>query len=62
VAGAGDAQVLAGGIWMALITTVLGLLVAIPALILRQILVSRLEARLGELEAFAAALVQEKQE
>jgi len=55
-AGAGDAQVLAGGIWMALITTVLGLLVAIPALILRQVLISRLEARLGELEAFAGSL------
>jgi biopolymer transport protein ExbB len=58
VAGAGDAQVLAGGIWMALITTVLGLVIAIPALVLRQILVSRLEARVGELEAFAVALGQ----
>ncbi len=56
VAGAGDAQVLAGGIWMALITTVLGLMVAIPALILRQILIGRLEARITELEGFAAAL------
>lgn len=58
-AGAGDAQVLAGGIWMALISTVLGLIVAIPALVLRQILVSRLERRLAELEAFAIALGQE---
>ena len=57
-AGAGDAQILAGGIWMALITTVLGLVVAIPAMILRQLLIGRLEARLGELEAFAAALSQ----
>lgn len=56
VAGAGDAQLLAGGIWMALITTVLGLMVAIPALILRQILIGRLEARITELEGFAAAL------
>ena len=44
---------------MALISTVLGLIVAIPALVLRQILVSRLERRLAELEAFAIALGQE---
>jgi biopolymer transport protein ExbB len=57
-AGVGDPTVLAGGIWVALITTVLGLLVAIPCLVLHRLLLGRVDARVNEFEVFAEALVR----
>jgi biopolymer transport protein ExbB len=56
--GGGDASVLAGGIWMALVTTVLGMLVAMPTLILHRLLQGRLTARVNELEGFAEELLE----
>ena len=58
IAGAGDPALLAGGIWTALITTVIGLLVAMPAVVLHRLLEGRVSARIAELEALAAALAQ----
>jgi biopolymer transport protein ExbB len=58
VEGAGDPALLAGGIWTALITTVIGLLVAMPTLVLHRLLEGRVSARIAELEALAAALAQ----
>jgi len=55
--GGGDAQVLAGGIWMALVTTVIGLLVAMPTLVLHRLLQGRVRARVAELEQFADDLI-----
>jgi biopolymer transport protein ExbB len=56
--GVGDPTVLAGGIWVALITTALGLLVAIPCLVLHRLLLGRVEARVTELERLAETLVR----
>jgi biopolymer transport protein ExbB len=56
--GGGDAQALAGGIWMALLTTVIGLLVAMPTLVLHRLLQGRVTARIGELELFGDALIE----
>lgn len=52
-----DSQILAGGIWMALVTTVLGMLVAMPTLVLHRLLQGRVQARINELEAFAEELL-----
>ena len=56
--GGGDARVLANGIWMALVTTVLGLLVAMPTLVLHRLLEGRLAARVASLEAFGEQLLE----
>ena len=53
-----DSQVLAGGIWMALVTTVLGMLVAMPTLVLHRLLQGRVQARIGELEVFADQILE----
>ena len=55
--GAGS-QVLAGGIWMALVTTVLGMLVAMPTLVLHRLLQGRVQARISELERFADEILE----
>ena len=49
--GAGDASVLAGGIGQALVTTAVGLVVAIPPLIAHRLLQRRAQSFLHEIEA-----------
>jgi biopolymer transport protein ExbB len=56
-AGVGEAQALAGGISVALLTTAFGLTVAIPALILYRYLRGRIDALVVEMEQEAIALV-----
>lgn len=54
--GSGDPEVVSGGIAKALVTTELGLVVAIPALILNAILSRRAKSYYNELEGFAILL------
>ena len=54
--GSGDPEVVSGGIAQALVTTELGLVVAIPALILNAVLSRRAKSYYGELENFAILL------
>jgi len=54
--GSGDPEVVSGGIAQALVTTELGLVVAIPALILNAILSRRAKSYYNELESFAVLL------
>ena len=56
--GSGDPEVVSGGIAQALITTELGLVVAIPALVLNAILSKRAKTYYFELESFAILLSQ----
>ena len=56
--GSGDPEVVSGGIAQALITTELGLVVAIPALVLNAILSKRAKTYYFELENFAILLSQ----
>ncbi len=56
--GAGDPEVVSGGIAQALITTELGLVVAIPALILNAVLNRRAKSYYTELENFAVLMGQ----
>jgi biopolymer transport protein ExbB len=56
-AGVGDANVLAGGISVALLTTAFGLTVAIPSLILYRYLRGRVDALVVQMEQEAIALV-----
>lgn len=60
--GSGDPEVVSGGIAQALITTELGLVVAIPALILNAVLSRRAKAYYLELENFALLLSQPETE
>ena len=46
----GKAEVLAQGIYEALVTTAAGLTIAIPALLLYQFLASRVDARVDEID------------
>jgi biopolymer transport protein ExbB len=55
--GAGDPRLMAGGISQALITTVLGLSVAIPVLLLHNIVQSRARALTDILQHEAVAVV-----
>lgn len=55
--GTGDAKSLSGGISEALITTEIGLVVAIPALILHAILSRRIKRALGDMEQTATAFL-----
>ncbi len=57
--GVGDANALAGGISVALLTTAFGLTVAIPALILYRYLRGRIDALVVDMEQEAIALVDE---
>ncbi|MEM6999178.1 MAG: MotA/TolQ/ExbB proton channel family protein, partial [Pseudomonadota bacterium] len=58
--GAGDPAVVSGGISEALVTTELGLIVAIPALILHALLSRKATAYAEGLEASAIALTQQQ--
>ena len=53
-----DAQALAGGIWEAMITTGVGLAVAIPILILLHLLEGKVEARLHAMHRCAGLLLE----
>ena len=55
--GTGDAKVTAGGIGEALITTFLGLLVAIPTIMVHGVLKSLARTRLGQVEGIALAMI-----
>lgn len=55
--GTGDPKMMAGGISMALVTTVLGLVVAIPLTILHSILASKSKALVRTLEEQSAGIV-----
>ncbi len=54
--GSGDPEVVSGGIAQALVTTELGLVVAIPALILNAVLSRRAKTYYNDLESFAILL------
>ena len=56
VHGTGDPRMLSGGISEALITTQLGLMVAVPVLMLHHFLERRVDAIVGEMEEKSAAL------
>ena len=60
--GAGDVQGMAGGISQALVTTVLGLIVAIPTVLLHTLLNSRAMRIVHILDEQAAGIVAEKSE
>jgi biopolymer transport protein TolQ len=55
--GSGNISAVAPGVAEALVTTVLGLAVAIPAVIAYNLFVSRLSVFTGELEGFAQEIV-----
>ncbi|MBQ4832769.1 MotA/TolQ/ExbB proton channel family protein [Pseudoalteromonas sp. MMG010] len=59
--GSGDPEVVSGGIAQALITTELGLVVAIPALVLNALLSRKAKAYYSQLEAFSLQLSQLEQ-
>ncbi|TMP02576.1 flagellar motor protein MotA [Pseudoalteromonas sp. S3178] len=59
--GSGDPEVVSGGIAQALITTELGLVVAIPALVLNALLSRKAKAYYSQLEGFALQLSQLEQ-
>lgn len=60
--GSGDPEVVSGGIAQALVTTELGLVVAIPALILNAVLSRRAKSYYHELENFAILLSKVEEE
>ncbi len=60
--GAGDPKAMAGGISSALITTVLGLIVAIPTILMHTFVASRSKHIIHVLEEQAAGIVAEHQE
>lgn len=55
--GAANASVLAGGIWQALLTTAVGLLVAIPAAVAAGLLASRIESATQRIESAVGQLM-----
>ena len=55
--GAANASVLAGGIWQALLTTAVGLLVAIPAAVASGLLASRIESAAQRIESAVGQLM-----
>ena len=60
--GAGDPKTMAGGISVALMTTVLGLVVAIPTILLHSIVSSRSKSMLHTLEEQSAGIIAEHAE
>ncbi len=60
--GAGDPKLMAGGISQALMTTVLGLVVAIPMVLLHTVLAGRAKRILGILQEQSAGLIAEHSE
>jgi biopolymer transport protein ExbB len=57
-AGMGNPGLLAGGIGQALLTTAAGLVVAIPAMVIHRLLLSRVETLTGDLEDLGADLLE----
>lgn len=57
VLGSGDPGIMAGGIYEALITTVAGLVIAIPLLLVHSGLSSRVDRLVADLERYSASLV-----
>jgi biopolymer transport protein ExbB len=57
VLGSGDPGIMAGGIYEALITTVAGLVVAIPLLLVHSGLSARVDRLVADLERYSASLV-----
>ncbi|MDR1871298.1 MAG: MotA/TolQ/ExbB proton channel family protein [Deltaproteobacteria bacterium] len=57
-AGLGNPGLLAGGIGQALLTTAAGLVVAIPAMVIHRLLLSRVETLTGDLEDLGADLLE----
>jgi len=55
--GSGEAGMMAGGIYEALITTVAGLVIAIPLLLLHSFLSGRVDRVLADMERFSATLI-----
>ena len=60
--GTGDPKFMAGGISKALITTVLGLLAAIPSLLLVTMLTSKIRIITEQLDSFALSLIEKYEE
>ena len=60
--GAGDPKLMAGGISQALVTTVLGLVVAIPMVLLHTVLSGRAKRLVNILEEQSAGLIAEHSE
>ena len=60
--GAGDPKLMAGGISQALMTTVLGLVVAIPMVLLHTVLAGRAKRLVGVLQEQSAGLIAEHSE
>jgi biopolymer transport protein ExbB len=56
--GMGNPGLLAGGIGQALLTTAAGLVVAIPAMVIHRLLLSRVEVLTGDLEDLGADLLE----
>ena len=56
--GAVNPALLAGGIWEALLTTVVGLVVAIPAVILHHVLLQRVQRYAFEIDYYSTALIR----
>jgi biopolymer transport protein ExbB len=59
--GAANAAVLAGGVWTALTTTAMGLIVAIPAAVAAGLFAARIDQVGQDMEAFAARLIAAEQ-
>ncbi|HSH49059.1 MAG TPA: MotA/TolQ/ExbB proton channel family protein [Halomonas sp.] len=62
VFGTGDPQLMAGGISQALVTTVLGLITAVPLLFAHTALTSRSRALIGAMEGHASAVLADRLE
>ncbi|MGO2135047.1 MAG: MotA/TolQ/ExbB proton channel family protein, partial [Marinobacter sp.] len=60
VFGTGDPQLMAGGISQALVTTVLGLITAVPLLFAHTALASRSRALIGSMEGRASAVLADR--
>jgi len=56
--GSGDPEIVSGGIAQALVTTEMGLIVAIPALVLNALLMRRAKSYYNDLESFALSISQ----
>ena len=60
--GTGDPKLMAGGISQALVTTVLGLTVAIPLVLLHSVVASRSKALIEVLEEQSAGIIAKQSE
>ena len=57
VAGLGDPSQFANGIWQALITTAVGLAVAIPSFVFYKLLLGKVDSLILELEEMSSRLI-----